>query len=537
MLLTVDHGTTLTLRLPQWLRGKSTDMSLHTDGTPPPPSSNEKLRLTQSEEVLTPKSKQKVESTPPPPLNNLPPLLQSPQYSDRYDILSDRITMKTIFVPGVPIESVKFNESGQRLAYSTDAGVIQVYQFPVSTNTPSNTKNVSASSPSKSSPSSTKSEKLSPKLLHTVCVSKPNRVVQLCWDFICDDWLFIAIGSAKKHEDYIQIWNVGDKKLESSIAFGNCIWRQRSPSPSPSAPSSFAPSSAPSLQPYGSAECRCPSIQLIACNPVSGGSGTSRLVVSGFRTTSSGPSLHQSVLYLFGSAVHSKGLKWSLTSRSNVMETLITDIEFNHNGKIIIVGGGDGRIRIFDVQNGYFSLLTAWSAHQGAIQSIHLCDDANSILTIATDFIVKYWQLNNDENACKKIWRLRDDDLEKEIGSKPRPHWRKRGSVPLLCLGPNQFFAATESRPRVKEENEETGNHTIQEEKNESVRKKESKGVFNVVIKNINDSTNGDKPSPDEIAVGGHSKMITAIDWHKDSKMLATCSVDGTLRIFEVFRS
>ena len=89
----------------------------------------------------------------------------------------------------------------------------------------------------------------------------------------------------------------------------------------------------------------------------------------------------------------------------------------------------------------------------------------------------------------------------------------------------------------MKEENEETGNHTIQEEKNESVRKKESKGVFNVVIKNINDSTNGDKPSPDEIAVGGHSKMITAIDWHKDSKMLATCSVDGTLRIFEVFRS
>ena len=41
----------------------------------------------------------------------------------------------------------------------------------------------------------------------------------------------------------------------------------------------------------------------------------------------------------------------------------------------------------------------------------------------------------------------------------------------------------------------------------------------------------------DSVVVGGHSKVITAIDWHKDSKMLATSSVDGTLRIFEVFRS
>merc|ERR1712190_215519 len=104
-----------------------------------------------------------------------------------------------------------------------------------------------------------------------------------------------------------------------------------------------------------------------------------------------------------------------------------------------------------------------------------------------------------------------------------------RGSVPLLCLGPNQFFAATESRPRVKEkDNEEVDTQTmIEEEKNESIRKKESKGVFNVMIKHINDSMSS-TPDPDDIAVGGHSKMITAIHWHKESKMLATCSVDGT---------
>ena len=33
-------------------------------------------------------------------------------------IHSDRINMNTIFVPGVPIQSVQFNENGQRLASS-----------------------------------------------------------------------------------------------------------------------------------------------------------------------------------------------------------------------------------------------------------------------------------------------------------------------------------------------------------------------------------------------------------------------------------
>ena len=39
-------------------------------------------------------------------------------------------------------------------------------------------------------------------------------------------------------------------------------------------------------------------------------------------------------------------------------------------------------IFIFDIKNGYFTQLTKWNAHYGKIQSIHLCDDANSIISI-----------------------------------------------------------------------------------------------------------------------------------------------------------
>merc|ERR1712228_656324 len=129
----------------------------------------------------------------------LPPLLQS----DALHINKSQISMKTIFVPGVPINSVKFNDNGQRLAYSTEAGVIQVYQFPASDFECS------------------EEEKISPKLLHTFCVSKPNKIVSICWDSQNDNRLFIAIGNFKKKDDHIQIWNIGEKKCEHIISFGD----------------------------------------------------------------------------------------------------------------------------------------------------------------------------------------------------------------------------------------------------------------------------------------------------------------------------
>ena len=169
-------------------------------------------------------------------------------------------------------------------------------------------------------------EKLSPKLLHTFCVSKPNEILQLCWDTINDNRLFIAIGNPNKNDDHIQIWNVGAKKCEYIISFND-----------------------------NNSECSC--IEYIKCNPsfsTRKSSDNNRLIVSGYRYKDSKDktSGYQSVLYLYNDGLKNGDddgddkNKWDLISKSNMMETLITCVEFNHNGKIIIVGGNDGYIHI-----------------------------------------------------------------------------------------------------------------------------------------------------------------------------------------------
>ena len=422
--------------MPGWLRGKSQEEQLKNIETP---------HLSQTEATLTPNLNNDV-----PPTRNvsdsvlkLPPLMQS----DAAHISKSQISMKTIFVPGVAINSVKFNDNGQRLAYSTEAGVIQVYEFMDTVAVDENGENGD--------------DKVSPKLLHTFCVSKPNEIVSICWDSQNENRLFIAIGNRKKKDDHIQIWNVGEKKCEHLIAFGDVR------------------------------------IESMECSQ----NAKNRLIVSGTNESK------QSVLYLYDECNESKN-EWKLISKSNAMSAVITCIEFNHNGKILIIGDKEGKIRIFDVKNGYFTELSSFNAHNGAIQSIHLCDDANSILSIAQDFIVKHWQIMNDSDSCKKIWKLAENqsDANKNI-------------LPLLCLGPNNFFAVTQSET-TKNENGPNEEH------------KEGEFLYNVMIKNLNsEEMNG---SDVDIVIGGHSKVITAIDWHKDSQMIATCSVDDLARLSSI---
>ena len=555
-------------KLPGWLRGKSDQQTPNDNnkgiGNPPqpiqppyPPPTRDLPAAQQNQSQITPQLIQQTETTMtpnvpntisprhslsgsgPPPFSNLPPLLQS--QTSILGINKERIVMKTIFVPGVPINSVKFNDNGQRLAYSTDAGVIQVYQFPVDAlpNLQQNSNNNNnKSSPTNNNNDDKKKEKLSPKLLHTFCVSKPNEILQLCWDTMNDNRLFIAIGNPKKNDDHIQIWNVGDKKCEYIISFGS------------------------------NNECSC--IEYIKCNPsYTKLSDNNRLIVSGYKYKDNKDNMktYQSILYLYNDDTlinksnknpnEGNKTRWNLISKSNMMDTLITCVEFNHNGKIIIVGGNDGYIRIFDIKNGYFTQLTKWNAHRGCIQSIHLCDDANSIISIAKDFIVKHWQLNNNDNSCKKIWRLKDENII--VKSKINDNSNEDIIVPLLCLGPKNFFAVTEPEARLHDNNNNGKNYatsSINEEKENSVNNNDNNNngninqdtmIYNVIIKNIDDKNDSYTQSGNnnnniniknegDIIVGGHSKIITAIDWHRESQMLATCSVDGTLRIFEVFR-
>merc|ERR1712003_41294 len=74
-------------KIPQWLRGKN-DGNSPTDAPPQihavitnRETATARLELEQSEEALTPITRIRSITSTPPPLTNLPPLLQSPQYS------------------------------------------------------------------------------------------------------------------------------------------------------------------------------------------------------------------------------------------------------------------------------------------------------------------------------------------------------------------------------------------------------------------------------------------------------------------------
>ncbi|KAL4231180.1 WD repeat-containing protein 91 [Mactra antiquata] len=79
-------------------------------------------------------------------------------------------------------------------------------------------------------------------------------------------------------------------------------------------------------------------------------------------------------------------LKTMKTEKSLPLEpgpVCITSCSFNHNGQLLITGGVDGMIRLFDICQQ--RCITQWSAHTGDIRSIVYSADYNSCYSLGND--------------------------------------------------------------------------------------------------------------------------------------------------------
>ena len=79
----------------------------------------------------------------------------------------------------------------------------------------------------------------------------------------------------------------------------------------------------------------------------------------------------------------------------------INSLAFNHNGTLLITGGGDGLIRIFDVSQG--SVIMGWSAtsDNSAIDSICITPDETAVVCLSCTGELTRWSLHKiRESLC-----------------------------------------------------------------------------------------------------------------------------------------
>lgn len=320
--------------------------------------------------------------------------------TDSRGLSQNSIQLSTLIAPDppVPINFVRFSDSGNRLLYCNQNGKIQIYNF-----------NKTQKSSSKSSQSKNSNHtRYIPQLIDTLRIEKGVSVVD------------ILIGTSMNE---IKVWNVNYKQYQKGLV-------------------SFA-----------KYNCR-----KICCLAVSPAQSEHNFVVCckneymGNNNDNSATNKRlESMLYLYSVNMN----KYSLILKSNALTKYeITTMIFNHNGNILITGCNDGVIRIFDVNQG-FPVLMHWEAHDKAIISLHLCSDANSVLSFAKDYCVRHWALL-PPNVCQKNWVLNQELMEdgplsndgkkNNNSNKPIKSSRQNENVLCLALGPDNYFAVSNGR-------------------------------------------------------------------------------------------
>lgn len=90
------------------------------------------------------------------------------------------------------------------------------------------------------------------------------------------------------------------------------------------------------------------------------------------------------------SARYGKLSLWDLRSMKQIKHLelqpgpmTINCCSFNHNGHLLLTGGADGNIRLFDMQQ--HKVISQWEAHSGEIQTLQFSSDETSCYSIGTD--------------------------------------------------------------------------------------------------------------------------------------------------------
>lgn len=95
----------------------------------------------------------------------------------------------------------------------------------------------------------------------------------------------------------------------------------------------------------------------------------------------------------------------------------IHSMDYNHNGTLLVTGGADGMVRLFDIRNS--DCLIGWHAHNTEVLDVVFNPDETSIYSIAADGKVCVWDINK---VSSKI-----AEFPLEVGCTGMHHYRVNG--------------------------------------------------------------------------------------------------------------
>ena len=97
----------------------------------------------------------------------------------------------------------------------------------------------------------------------------------------------------------------------------------------------------------------------------------------------------------------SRGLleAWDVSRMSRALtftvESVISQVNtvvFNHNGNMLVSGGADGMVRIYDMATK--KPIMGWPAHVGQVASVRLCSDETTVISSGVDGRIVEWSLH-----------------------------------------------------------------------------------------------------------------------------------------------
>lgn len=87
--------------------------------------------------------------------------------------------------------------------------------------------------------------------------------------------------------------------------------------------------------------------------------------------------------------------------------TQVNSVVFNHNGNMLVTGGADGFVRVFDMASS--SPLMGWPAHDGQVSCVRFSGDETTIVSCGVDGWVVEWSLHRIGKRLRS-YRLPDSE-------------------------------------------------------------------------------------------------------------------------------
>ena len=111
-------------------------------------------------------------------------------------------------------------------------------------------------------------------------------------------------------------------------------------------------------------------------------------------------------------------------------------VAFNHNGNLLVAGGVDGMIKIYDV--GQAECICLWEAHKGGVYNIKFSSDENTVYSMGQDGRFCQW------STLRTTQKVADFHIHPEA-TFPAASWIKASMANFFPATPRGNLSAFES--------------------------------------------------------------------------------------------